>query len=100
MLSNTGYGFDPHGTGQTMIYSHNMTFRECWVILSSLKAHDNNWDGFAIDKVNNGLIVDCVATDNGRHGFNIITASRNVIVTNNYADNNGHFYMKGNIELH
>jgi hypothetical protein len=33
MLSNTGYGFDPHGTGQTMIFSRNMTFRECWVLL-------------------------------------------------------------------
>jgi hypothetical protein len=30
-VSNTGYGFDPHGTGQTLIYGRNMTMRDCWV---------------------------------------------------------------------
>jgi parallel beta-helix repeat protein len=65
---------------------------------SLTQAYDNNWDGFAIDKVENGLLVGNYAVLNGRHGFNIITASRNVVIRDNFAFENGHFYMDGDVK--
>jgi hypothetical protein len=66
MNSYTGYGFDPHGDGETGSPSRNM-------IIDSCQAKDNNWDGFAIDRVVNGKVTNSVAKNNGRHGINVIT---------------------------
>jgi parallel beta-helix repeat protein len=66
MNSYTGYGFDPHGDGSTGEPSRNMLIDNC-------QANDNNWDGFAIDRVVNGKVTNNVANKNGRHGINIIT---------------------------
>lgn len=85
MNSFTGYGFDPHGVSETPIASIDVTIDSC-------VAADNNWDGFAIDKVTNGTITNNVARNNGRHGFNIITGSQYVLVANNVAQDNGFAY--------
>lgn len=85
MNNFTGYGFDPHGTGGTIIPSVDITIDSCF-------AADNNWDGFAIDKVTNGTITNNIAKNNGRHGFNIITGSQYVLVANNIVQDNGFAY--------
>lgn len=87
-ISNTGYGFDPHGVGSTMIGSHNLTIIDCW-------AYDNNWDGFALDKIYSGVIQNSWAVGNGRHGINVITGTSDFTVKNNFVYDNGFFYMKG-----
>jgi hypothetical protein len=79
-----------------MVMAKNVTFKSCWVININIQAYDNNWDGFAIDKVNGGLLEDNWAVRNGRHGFNIITGSTSVIVQRNFAYDNGFFYFLGN----
>lgn len=53
---------------------------------------NNNWDGFAIDKVRNGIISNNIARNNGRHGINVITGSENVLVINNVCEDNGYEY--------
>jgi parallel beta-helix repeat protein len=80
-----GYGFDPHGFKPTMTYTNNLTITNCI-------SDNNDWDGFTIDQSTNVLVQNNTATNNGRHGFNIVTGSKNVIVDNNYAENNGFSY--------
>ncbi len=75
------YGFDPHAL------TTNLTFQSCTAT--------NNKDGFTIDGcgadgTGNGVsIVDCVATGNVRHGFNVTTGSSNVVISSFTAVNNG-----------
>jgi hypothetical protein len=79
-----------------MVMAKNVTMKSCWVTISNIQAYDNNWDGFAIDKVSGGLLEDNWAVGNGRHGFNVITGSTGVTLQRNYAYNNGFFYFLGN----
>lgn len=83
-----GYGFDPHGIKDTdKIWSNNLT------IVNSI-AKNNAWDGFTIDQSNGVVLKNNTAIDNGRHGFNIVTGSRNVLMTDIKSINNGYYYYK------
>lgn len=67
--------FNPHE--QTT----DLTIRDC-------VAHHNSWDGFVGDFVSNATYEGNVAYANDRHGFNIVTHSHDVIVTNNVSYDN------------
>jgi parallel beta-helix repeat protein len=85
-----GYGFDPHGYKPTMTWTTNMNITNCI-------AHNNDWDGFTIDQSENVIMKNNIATENGRHGFNIVSGSKNILIEDNYADKNGFTYLgKGN----
>lgn len=70
------YGFDPHE--QTV----NLSFTNC-------VARDNGVDGFTIDFCSAVTLMGNVAYGNGRHGFNIVTGSHDVVMTDNEAYGNG-----------
>lgn len=67
--------FNPHE--QTT----DLTIRDC-------VAHHNSWDGFVGDFVSNATYEGNVAYSNDRHGFNIVTHSHDVVVTNNVSYDN------------
>lgn len=81
-----GYGFDPHGI-KPASFAYNLT------ITNSI-SDDNDWDGFTLDQSINILVENCSASNNGRHGFNIVTASRHTILRNISTYRNGHYYYK------
>lgn len=80
-----GYGFDPHGIGGTYIFTKRMTITNCI-------AEDNRWDGFTLDKMLNSVVSHNIALNNGRHGFNVVTGTRKLTLSNNVAINNGFSY--------
>ncbi|AYV78550.1 MAG: hypothetical protein Edafosvirus17_26 [Edafosvirus sp.] len=80
------YGYDPHGDKGNMIWGNKLTITNC-------TADHNGLDGFALDQTYNIIIIGSSAINNARHGFNIITGSRNVILQNNVAINNGYDYQ-------
>jgi hypothetical protein len=88
IINFQGYGFDPHGHKSTNQYTSNLTITNC-------VAEYNNWDGFTIDQSINVYINNSIARHNGRHGFNIVTGSNNVILLNNRAADNGWYYYNG-----
>lgn len=71
-----GYGFDPHE------WTERMYILECI-------SHGNERDGFTLDGIVDGVIRGCIAYNNDRHGFNIITNTFNTIVSQCIAHNNG-----------
>lgn len=77
-----GYGFDPHGWKKTKTWGNYLTITNCI-------SENNNWDGFTIDQTYYVYIDDCVSYNNRRHGYNIVTGSKYVYITNSYAINNG-----------
>jgi hypothetical protein len=86
-----GYGFDPHGWKKAPggpMYGRNLT------ILNSI-ANDNDWDGFTLDQTNILFMKNNTAYRNGRHGFNIVTGSFGVYITEAYTQWNGYYYYKG-----
>jgi hypothetical protein len=76
------YGFDPHGWKDGGIWGNYLTLTNC---VSTF----NDWDGFTLDQTYNIVATGCLSTDNGRHGFNIVTGSKHVQIVNNIANNNG-----------
>jgi hypothetical protein len=86
-----GYGFDPHGWKSapgSPLYGKALTIVNC-------VAHGNDWDGFTLDQTDGMTVQNCFAYDNGRHGFNVVTGSRNVIIENVRTFRNGHYYYTG-----
>jgi len=78
-----GYGFDPHGIKfKPLIFSENIDIQNCESI-------NNGWDGFTIDQIVKGTIANNVAKGNGRHGFNVVTGTKNLVIRSNRAENNG-----------
>lgn len=71
-----GYGFDPHE------WTERLYFIECI-------SHDDETDGFTLDGIVDGVIRGCIAYNNDRHGFNIITNSNNLVIGQCIAHNNG-----------
>lgn len=71
-----GYGFDPHE--ETI----NLVITNCI-------SHGNGIDGFTLDFQINGRVENCVAYENDRHGFNIVTSSHDILLLNNIAHDNG-----------
>jgi parallel beta-helix repeat protein len=85
-----GYGFDPHGWKKApggAMYGRNLTLINC-------VANDNAWDGFTLDQTDSIFMKNNTAYNNGRHGFNIITGSFNVYVTEAYTMDNGYYYYQ------
>lgn len=85
IINFQGYGFDPHGKkGDEYFWANNLTITNCI-------AENNTWDGFALDQTFNIEVDNCTAINNGRHGFNIITGSKYVVVKNSIAIDNGYY---------
>ncbi|HYE01014.1 MAG TPA: right-handed parallel beta-helix repeat-containing protein [Alphaproteobacteria bacterium] len=70
------YGFDPHEI------TKNLSITNC-------VAHHNRLDGFTIDYSVGVTLSNNLSYANDRHGFNIVTASSNVNMTNNVSRDNG-----------
>ncbi len=86
-----GYGFDPHGWKNAPggpRYGKNTT------IVNSI-AHDNDWDGFTLDQTDGMYVSNCISYRNGRHGYNVVTGSYNVIIENSTSYDNGYYYYTG-----
>jgi hypothetical protein len=84
-----GYGFDPHGWKKGgPAYGDGLTILNCI-------SKNNEWDGFTLDQTYNIFLSNNTAIDNGRHGYNVVTGSRNVIIKNNIALNNGFYDPHG-----
>ena len=85
----TRYGFDPHER------TTNLSFTSCI-------SRDNGQDGFTIDNSVNVTITNSEAYNNGRHGFNIVTGSYDVLLTGNLSHDNlgsGIVVQTGNFEM-
>jgi hypothetical protein len=81
-----GYGFDPHGS-KPSDYAYNLVIVNC-------VADNNDWDGFTLDQTIGMYVNNCTAYNNGRHGFNVVTGSKNTLITNVTTYNNGYYYYK------
>lgn len=69
------YGFDPHE--QTVRLS-----------IRDSVSHHNGFDGFTIDFISDSEFVGNEAYANGRHGFNVVTQSHDLLLVNNVAYDN------------
>lgn len=76
IMNCEGYGFDPHE--QTV----NIT-------ISNSSSHGNGLDGYALDYLINSKLINDVAYDNDRHGFNVVTSTHDLTITNAVAHDNG-----------
>jgi parallel beta-helix repeat protein len=83
-----GYGFDPHGQKKTGTYGDVLVIKNC------LSTH-NNWDGFTLDQTKNIYMFNCTARSNGRHGFNVVTGSRYVVIENSTSFVDGYYFPTG-----
>jgi parallel beta-helix repeat protein len=83
-----GYGFDPHGWKDGNIWGNHLTITNC-------VSNENDWDGFTLDQTLNITVINCTAIHNGRHGFNIVTGSRFITLSNNTAIDNGYYDSHG-----
>lgn len=84
--SMQGYGFDPHGS-KPSDYAYNLVIVNC-------VSDNNDWDGFTLDQTISIRVHNCTAYNNGRHGFNVVTGSKNTLITNVTTYNNGYYYYK------
>lgn len=85
-----GYGFDPHGWKKApggALYGKNLTLVNCI-------ANDNDWDGFTLDQTSGMFLRNNTAYNNGRHGFNIVTGSYDIYITDAFTLYNGYYYYK------
>ncbi|HYE00450.1 MAG TPA: right-handed parallel beta-helix repeat-containing protein, partial [Alphaproteobacteria bacterium] len=71
-----GYGFDPH----------EQTVR---LRIENCTAHGNLTDGFVADYLIDSVFANNTAYNNGRHGFNVTTATQNFLMHGNVAHDNG-----------
>jgi parallel beta-helix repeat protein len=76
-----GYGFDPHAH-QDSIPSTSVSIEDC-------EAFGNEADGFVLDNVRNSTFRRDYAHDNDRHGFNLVTTSADMTLSNCRALRNG-----------
>ena len=70
------YGFDPHE--QTARLS-----------IKDSVAHGNGVDGFVLDFNFDAEVTGNASYGNGRHGFNVVTSSQDILLSNNVAHDNG-----------
>ena len=89
VINFQGYGFDPHGVKEPKQWSDGLRIYNSY-------AANNDWDGFTIDQSTNVLLQNNKAYNNGRHGFNIVTGTYNLVLYNNIAYDNGFYYYMGN----
>jgi len=76
-----GYGFDPHEHPDS-IASTNVLIEDC-------ESYGNAADGFVLDHVMNATVRRTYAHDNDRHGFNLVTKTNAVTLSDNRALRNG-----------
>jgi parallel beta-helix repeat protein len=88
VMNCQGYGFDPHGKGGEYLISSRLKIVDCI-------SENNGWDGITLDKLHDTIVTDNVVRNNGRHGINIVTGSRRLVVSRNVVINNGFFYDNG-----
>lgn len=88
VINFQGYGHDPHGYKKGNVYGRNL------VITNSISS-GNDWDGFTLDQTDGIYVYNCTAVRNGRHGFNIVTGSRNAVIKNVRSESNGYYYYTG-----
>jgi len=79
--SCAGYGFDPHAH-QDSIPSTNVLIEDC-------EAFGNVADGFVIDNVKNSTFRRNYSHDNDRHGFNLVTTTSAITLSDCRALRNG-----------
>ncbi len=84
VMNFQGYGFDPHGI-KPSVWGKTLIIRNC-------VAENNDWDGYTLDQTENITMINNIARNNGRHGFNIVTGSRDVLMMNNFIQGNGFTY--------
>ena len=76
-----GYGFDPHEHPDS-IASTNVLIEDC-------ESYGNAADGFVLDHVNASTFRRNYAHDNDRHGFNLVTSTSQVTLSDNRSLRNG-----------
>ncbi len=76
-----GYGFDPHGDGQTNEPSRN-------ILIENTHAYNNLKDGYALDRQFDMIFRNNLAEDNDRAGINVVTESIGLVIENSIARNN------------
>ncbi|MBD2100762.1 right-handed parallel beta-helix repeat-containing protein [Leptolyngbya sp. FACHB-261] len=76
------YGFDPHENSDAGAPTLRLTIKD------SLADH-NTVDGLTTDNCIDSLFTNNVLDSNGRHGINVVTASRGNTFSNNVSTNNG-----------
>lgn len=72
----SGYGFDPHEQ------THRLT-------IADSVAHHNGLDGFVADFLVDSVYSGNLAYENDRHGFNIVTSTNDMLLSNNISRDNG-----------
>jgi parallel beta-helix repeat protein len=88
VMNCQGYGFDPHGKGGTNETSDRLQ------IINSI-AENNGWDGITLDKLRDTVVSNNIVRNNDRHGINIVTGSRRLVISDNTVINNGFDYGNG-----
>jgi parallel beta-helix repeat protein len=83
-----GYGFDPHGEKGSKKWGKGLVIKNCI-------ADNNGIDGFTLDMSYDIIATNNTAINNSRHGFNIVTGSRNILLENNKATGNGFTFNMG-----
>ncbi len=76
IMNCSGYGFDPHEITRNLVMRDNV-------------AHGNGLDGFTLDFQVDAVVENCVAYNNGVHGFLIVTTSDDVRLVNCVSYGNG-----------
>ena len=76
----SGYGFDPH---------ERTTRLKLIGCIAQANGLDGAHDGFTLDAQYGAELIGCYAIGNGRHGFNLVTASSGVKLTSCSAIGNG-----------
>lgn len=87
VINVQGYGFNPRGDKNKNTYAVNLTITNC------MSTH-NDWDGFTIDQTKNVYMFNSTSRSNGRHGFNFITGTRDVVILNSTSFVDGYYFPK------
>lgn len=74
-----GYGFDPHGE----ILSNGDFRASTHITMEDNVSINNLLDGFTLDRLEESVFIGNVARNNGRHGLNIVSDARNILIKNN-----------------
>lgn len=80
VMNCTAYGINPHEITYNMVVKNSI-------------AHYNGLDGFVADAVFGGTYENNISYDNDRHGFNIQNETKNLVLRDNVAYDNGYRYM-------
>jgi hypothetical protein len=85
VMNFQSYGFDPHGWKNARIWGKHLDILNCL-------SDNNDWDGYALDQTDYINVINSTAKNNGRHGFNVVTGSKYVLIKNCTSIDNGFYY--------